>query len=207
LRFLSQAITRLSQRIHLDALLTTPEIGMAQTDTTDIRDRMIALLEEAQQTGYRRGWEDAVRNIMNAATTAAPNAPSQSPALGKRDAPTEASSHPETGKMRRISNRAPWGLSIRAVDLALNRAGDQGVDFDMVRAIARETENHDLAESSVRSTLTDKAANGEVERRNGRWFRIARPQRETAEPTPQADSAASVTSYQGGQNERTALVQ
>lgn len=174
-------------------------------DVSTIDNRIIALLQEARDEAYARGWQDAIRSIVSAATNSAP-------AVGggwvlRSEGHLADNNHTVAKKAKNgnAETRAPWGLSDRAVDAALDRAGDRGVDFDEVRAVARELEGHDLAVSSVRTTCLKKVRRGEVIKRNGRWFKLRAAQTETAGAAHEATPAVPLYNYQGGTN-GTALV-
>lgn len=165
---------------------------------------MIDLLNEARQEAYTQGWADAVRKIMQATADAAPNKalrpqrqPAAEPPLPKIEANPAANRN--TSKPGR-DGRGPYGLCPKAIRVALDRAGNRGIDRDMVAAIGVEIGGWSLAESSIRSTMSKFEDEGEIERRGERWFKV-----ETAGSASIATPAASTsaTTHQGGPHETT----
>jgi hypothetical protein len=154
-------------------------------------------IRDAHAKGYQEGYEAAIRNIVMAATNAAPTAV---------PAAAEAESASGAGRERVHfhdvpRHRAPWGLVPKAVNRALDGAGDHGVEIPMVIASANEL-GHLVAESSVRSMLIDMTNRGELERRsNGRWYRKAQspPPEDTAARPTEGDRAAGDSNNEGEQ--------
>jgi hypothetical protein len=161
--------------------------------------RLLAVLKEARDEAYARGWQDAVRSIVTAATNAAPNSPRIGEAMAPEVQPTIHRDRP-----LKTAGRAPYGSCIRAIAASFKEAGDSGIDLDLVRETGLRTEGARLAESSIRSTLIDMVREGEAERRNGRWFLTRSSETETAGHAQEAHPAAPILNHQGGSHE-TAL--
>lgn len=173
---------------------------MANTrDAQTINAEILKLIEEARSAAYAEGYRDAVRAIMAAATNAAPDEAPQPAAQPGQQFVVGGSivSGGGLGMKRRVI-RAPWGASTKAMEVALDRAGAQGIDISMMRAVAAELECP-IAESSARSILIEKEKRGLIERRNdGRWYRIAGAAETTPAPGPQNTAA------QPAENDRAA---
>jgi hypothetical protein len=164
-------------------------------DTMSLDEKVLALLSDARQEGYREGWQSAFRYIALAATNAIQN-PQSVPERRTPPLVDQQAKQPPIIPRR----RAPWGMSHRAIRAALKRANGGGVDVPTVRAIGFELESFDLADSSVRAGFLDLAERGEIEKRGDRWFR-----KETAGSASEATPAASATTHQGGSDARTTL--
>lgn len=134
-----------------------------------IESKVSALLHEVREEAYQRGWDDALKSIMVAAKNAIPARESLDP---RQPTPDGGSPLPIRRELpvRQISKRAPWGLSIRATRTALERTGDQGIDWRLVQDIGKELTGFEMAEVSVRSTLWDMTKRGELIRRGDRYF-------------------------------------
>ena len=159
------------------------------SDADSVNARLLELIE-ARRLAYAQGYRDAVQNIMAAAG-----------AVDAAPATKEEPHHPGLRILRRQpTQRAPWGLVPKAIEGALDKAGDRGIDFPMVNTFAVEL-GHPVAESSVRTFLINMTKRGVIERRgNGRSYRVKRNDGVPDQERP----AVSNPFDQGGSNE-TAL--
>lgn len=182
---------------NLERILVTAKMA---TDTA-----IDKAIDDAWAVGYQDGYDAAIQNVMAAAKGAAPTAAAPAPAPAPKEA---APRRPRVVLYDR--KRAPWGTSTKAANIALDAAGDAGIDISMVVAAAADL-GYPVAESSARSILIDMTARGELERGpDGRWRRIGVlkkyfPSQENGGTADQADPAASDPPDEGGHDERTAL--
>lgn len=119
-------------------------------------DRIIA---EIEQRSYRRGWDDAIRHIVNAAKVTLPDG----------EAPRAASRRRREGSGQQV-----------LVDIIRERPGLGGVEL----VAASEQRGTPIKERTLRTALIRLKRGGEIINRNGKWYVPgAEPKEEAVGPT------------------------